>query len=703
METGKIKGPMSEPSRKYSPETEVQFVKGIGPPLAKVLAKLGIQTIGDLLYYLPRRYEDRSNFLKIRDARAGEYVCVRGKIIDVNSKRTGGGLTLIRAVISDGTGTVSLVWFNQTWIKARLEKHNGEVIAYGQVQEGNWGYEIRAPEWETIDPDDDPENFARITPIYPLTEGVAQKSVRRAIRRGLAYLDVFDEYLPADLMRRYDLRSVRWALEQIHFPESEGAQASARRRLVFEEFLYLQIALGLRQREVGLKRGISFSATQAIVDELATVLPFSLTGAQKRVIDEIYRDMRREHPMSRLLQGDVGSGKTLVAAAAMLAAVRSGYQAALMAPTEILAEQHFSTMQSLLRALSVSSTLLVGRQSAAEKRKASQAVESGTASVVIGTHALIQTGVTFHKLGLAVVDEQHRFGVMQRAALREKGIENIDVLVMSATPIPRSLTLTIYGDLDLSVIDEMPPGRKPIKTHWKQPSDRAAVYEGVRKLLQDGAQAYVICPLVSESEKMLAQAAEQLYARMKDEVFPEFRVSLVHGQQKAKDRDEAMESFRRGDSDVLVSTTVIEVGVDVPNATVMLIEDANRFGLSQLHQLRGRVGRGSKQSFCILIASATTKDAEDRLRVMVETTDGFRIAEEDLRIRGPGDLYGTKQSGSFELRVADLLQDGRVLEEARQAAQTLLERDPTLAAAENAGIRAQAESQRARLSQTDVS
>lgn len=695
--------PVSESARKYSPETEVQFVKGIGPPMAKVLAKLGIYTIGDLLYYMPRRYEDRSNFLRIRDAKVGDHVCVKGQIIDVSSKRTGGGLTLIRVTITDGSGALSLVWFNQTWIKSRLEKHKGEVIAYGQLQEGNWGYEIRAPEWEAIDANEDTEDFARITPIYPLTEGVAQKGVRRAIRRALAYVDIFDEYLPADMMRQFDLKPVRWALEQIHFPQSEDARAAARRRLVFEEFLYLQIALGLRQREVGLKRGISFAATQEVVNEIASVVPFSLTGAQRRVLDEIFRDMRREHPMSRLLQGDVGSGKTLVAAAAMLAAVRSGYQAALMAPTEILAEQHYSTMRPLFSAFGVDSALLVGRLSAAEKRKAVQGVESGSSRVIIGTHALIQSGVKFHNLGLAVVDEQHRFGVMQRAALREKGIENIDLLVMSATPIPRSLTLTIYGDLDLSVIDEMPPGRKPIRTHWKQPSDRTAVYEGVRKLLKEGAQAYVVCPLVSESEKMLAQAAEALFDRMKNEVFPEYRVTLVHGQQKAKVREEAMESFRRGESDVLVSTTVIEVGVDVPNATVMVIEDANRFGLSQLHQLRGRVGRGSKQSFCILIASATTKDAEDRLRVMVETTDGFRIAEEDLRIRGPGDLYGTKQSGSFELRVADLLQDGKVLEEARQAAHALLERDPSLAATEHAGIKVQAARQRARLTQTDVS
>ncbi len=694
---------MSDVGHKYTADTEVQYVKGVGPPMAKILAKLGIASLGDLVYYLPRRYEDRSKFLPIREAKPGDFVSVKGRLLTVDAKKTGGGLTLVRASISDGTGTIGLIWFNQRWIKQKLEKQSGEVIAYGQVQEGNSGYELRTPEWETIDEDDDPEDFARITPIYPLSEGVAQKSVRRSVRRGLAYLRAFEEALPKKLMDRHKLQPLQRALEQIHFPDSEEDRIQARRRLVFEEFFYLQLALAARHREVGLRTGISFNASDAIVKELASQLPFSLTSAQERVIGEIFSDMRRPHPMNRLLQGDVGSGKTLVAAAAMIAAVKSGYQAALMAPTEILAEQHYATIHGLLEKLGLSCVLLVGRLAAKDKRKANEAIESGEADVIIGTHALIQEAVSFKRLGFAVVDEQHRFGVLQRAGLRSKGAENVDLLVMSATPIPRSLTLTIYGDLDLSVIDEMPPGRKSIKTHWKLPSDRATVYEGVRRLLKEGAQAYVICPLVSESEKMLAQAAEQLFERMRTDVFPEFRVALLHGQQKAKQREEAMESFRKGEADVLVSTTVIEVGVDVPNATVMVIEDANRFGLSQLHQLRGRVGRGEKQSFCILIAAATTKDSEDRLRVMVETTDGFRIAEEDLRIRGPGDVYGTKQSGAFELRVADLVQDGRVLEEARQAALEMLESDPTLSASGHELLRSSAERQRARISQTDAS
>lgn len=694
---------MSETGQRYTPETHVQYVKGVGPPLAKLLAKLNIETLGDLLYYLPRRYEDRSKFLPIREARVGDYVSVKGRLLHVESKRTSSNLTLIRATISDGTGSIGLIWFNQRWIKPRLDKHRGEIIAYGQVQEGNWGHELRTPEWEPIEEDDDPEDFARITPIYSLTEGVPQKSVRRAVRKGLAYVNAFLEALAPAMMKDNRLPALQWALKQIHFPDTEDARTEARRRLVFEEFFYLQTALALRHRETGLKTGIAFEIPENVLNELRNVIPFQLTRAQERVIDEIFRDMRRPHPMSRLLQGDVGSGKTLVAAAAMLAAARCGYQSALMAPTEILAEQHFVTLHRLFESLGLKCALLVGKLAPNEKKKANEAISSGRVDIIIGTHALIQEAVAFRKLGLAIVDEQHRFGVVQRAALRAKAAENVDVLVMSATPIPRSLTLTLYGDLDLSVIDEMPPGRKPIRTYWKHANERSTVYEGARKLLRQGAQTYVICPLVSESEKMLAQAAEQLYERMREEIFAEFRVGLVHGQQKPSAREEKMDAFRRGELDVLVSTTVIEVGVDVPNASLIIIEDANRFGLSQLHQLRGRVGRGEKQSYCVLIANATTQDAEARLKVMVETTDGFKIAEEDLRIRGPGDIYGTKQSGAFELRVADLIQDGRVLEEARQAALQLVAEDPDLSHPAHKLIRERAETQKARITQADVS
>jgi ATP-dependent DNA helicase RecG len=687
---------------RYTPETDVQFVKGVGPPLAKVLAKLSIATLGDLVFHLPRRYEDRANLVKIRDVRPGDYATLKGRIISLDSKNAQGRMTVIRAAISDETGAIGLIWFNQRWIKPRLEKHRGEIIVYGQVKEGSWGYEISTPEWETIDPDDAPEDFARITPVYPLADGVSQKTIRRAVRKGLAYVDSFVDPLPDKVRADNRLKGLAWALKHIHLPDSDESRVEARRRLVFDEFFHLQLALAVRRRDAGLQPGIAFDANDSVLSEVEQVAGFPLTRAQKRVVLEIFDDMREPSPMNRLLQGDVGSGKTLVAAAAMLVAVRSGYQAALMAPTEILAEQHFSNLKPLFARFGVECELLVGKQTAADKKRALKHVAEGKAEVVIGTHALIQEAVEFPRLGLAVIDEQHRFGVMQRAALRQKGKRNPDVLVMTATPIPRSLTLTIYGDLNVSVIDEMPPGRKPIRTHWKQPAERQTVYGGARKLLAEGAQAYVICPLVSESEKMLAQAAEHLFERMRDEVFKEFRVGLLHGQQKPKVREEAMELFRCGDIDVLVTTTVIEVGVDVPNASLMIIEDASRFGLSQMHQLRGRVGRGERQSYCILVGGAATPDAEARLRVMARTSDGFEIAEEDLRIRGPGELYGTKQSGAFELRVADLIQDGVMIEQARRAAAGVLALDPELARPEHAVLLERVSSE-TRLAATDVS
>ncbi len=698
------------PSRKYTPQTDVQFVKGVGPRTAKLLAKLKIGTLGDLLYYLPRRYEDRSNFQPIGEVKPGEWVSLKGRVISLDSRDRGGRFMIIKAAIADGSGAIGLVWFNQRWIKRKLTGFDGEIIVYGQVKEGQWGLQIESPEWETVDPDDDPEEFARITPVYPLTEGVGQMTIRRVAKRGLEYLSAFSEPLPDSFLRKHRLRPLGWSLRQIHSPDSDEAREQARRRLVFEEFFYLQVALLMRQRELGLQRGIAFDIPPASgggrvspAEELRAVLPWEFTDAQDRVMEEIFSDMRRPHPMSRLLQGDVGSGKTIVAAAAMLAAVRCGYQAALMAPTEILAEQHYTNFRRLFQPLGVEVDLLVGKQTKKQKERALQRTADGKAQIAVGTHALIQEGVQFAKLGLVVVDEQHRFGVMQRAALRQKGYGNPDVLVMTATPIPRSLTLTVYGDLDLSVIDEMPPGRRPVKTHWKLPSERQSVYDGVRSLLKDGAQAYIVCPLVSESEKMMAQAAKELYDRTREDVFPEFRVGLLHGQLKSKAKEEAMDAFRAGELDALVTTTVIEVGVDVANATVMVIEDANRFGLAQLHQLRGRVGRGRKQSYCVLIGGASTPEAERRLRVMAETTDGFKIAEEDLRIRGPGELYGTKQSGAFELRVADLIQDGRLLEEARQAAIALLKKDPELSQPAHQLIREAAEQNRTRLARTDVS
>lgn len=730
--------------------TEIQFLKGVGPRPATALAKVGLLTAGDALFYYPRRYEDRTNLPPIARARPGDFVTVRGRLKAVDTRPTRGGMIILKAILQDASGSIALTWFNQPWIRRALEDHEGDVIAYGQVKDNGLTLEISNPEWETISDDDDAEDFARIVPVYPLTEGISQKLVRRAIRSAIDhYLDLIDDPLPEAFRREQKVQPLKWCLRQIHSPESEDFRLKARKRLVFEEFFYMQLGLAMRRAETQAELGISFPVSRLITgvgvappdtslaappkkgkresglakakaalaaaeavngltsqpaviakvespthlfeaeqtelrdgeplwDQVHRMLPFDLTDAQRRVIKEIWADMERPHPMNRLLQGDVGSGKTAVAACAMLVAVRCGYQAALMAPTEILAEQHAVNLRRIFEPLGIEVELLVGKLSASKKKQAAARAKDHLAHIVIGTHAIIQAGIEFRNLGLVIVDEQHRFGVLQRKALRDKSLGNPDVLVMTATPIPRTLTMMVYGDLDVSVIDQLPPGRKPIKTHWKLPFERVSIYEGIRALIQEGRQAYFVCPMVSESEKMQVQAAEDLFYRLKETTYPDLRIGLLHGQMKAKEKEEVMNQFRAHELDVLVSTTVIEVGVDVPNSSVMVIEDANRFGLSQLHQLRGRVGRGAHQSFCILIADAKSEDSRARMEILRDTTDGFKIAEEDMRLRGPGDVAGTKQSGNLDFKIADLLQDSKMLEIARTAAIQVIENDPQL-------------------------
>lgn len=678
---------MSAPPYQKGPDTPVQFLKGVGPELAKQLAKLGITNVGELLGHYPRRYEDRSQIPPISTIRPGQHVTVRGRLAKLDARPVSGNRVLIRALLTDQRSGVFLVWFNQPWVKRKLEHYQGEIIAYGLVKEGQTALEIHSPEYELLDEDGESE-FARITPIYPLSEGVFQWLVRKAMAAALLnYLETIPDPLPDKLLRHYDLKPLRWALSQIHQPTSEANRLDARKRLVFEEFFVLQMALQARRAQAQLELGTAFALPDDLEEQLRAMLPFSPTGAQERVIREIWADMARAEPMNRLMQGDVGSGKTAVAAAAILACVRGGFQAAIMAPTEILAEQHAASFSRFFEEMGIRSALLVGKMTAKQKEKLIAQVVGGEIDVAIGTHALIQEGVAFRNLGLAVIDEQHRFGVMQRAALKGKASGNPDVLVMTATPIPRTLTMSIYGDLDLSVIDELPPGRQPIKTHWRFPMDRAKIYGGVRKLIEEGRQAYFVCPMVSENEKMQAQAAEELYLQLTKNYYPDLRVGLLHGQMKARAKEAVMDQFRRHELDILVSTTVIEVGVDVPNASVMVIEDANRFGLSQLHQLRGRVGRGSHQSFCILIADPKNEDAKARMEIMVATNDGFKIAEEDLKIRGPGEIAGTRQSGNLDFKVADLIQDGKVLEVARQAAMKLIKYDPSLSRPEHRLLR----------------
>ena len=686
--------------------TEAQFLKGVGPKLAMLLRKLGIVTVRDVLEHYPRRYEDRTQLPPLMTVRPGQACSVRGRLKKLDTRSTRGGKVIIKAVLADDTGEIDLIWFNQPWVARELKKVEGDVVAFGMVKEGEgWRLQMTAPEWEALDEDDDAGDFARVTPVYALTDGVGQWVIRRAAAAAVDYFSgQARDPFPEEFRRQHRLQRLGWCYRHMHQPENLATQATARRRLAFEEFLYLQLGLQMRRAEVQQELGISFPISQiqgdtglggtlfgaedgaaegGLWDQVHRMLPFDLTGAQRRVIGEIWRDMERPYPMNRLVQGDVGSGKTAVAACAMLAAVRCGYQAALMAPTEILAEQHALNLKRLFAPLGIEVALMVGKLGAKAKRRALEQAASGEAPICVGTHALISEGVTFHKLGFAVIDEQHRFGVVQRLALRQKGM-NPDVLVMTATPIPRTLTMSLYGDLDLSVIDELPPGRKPIKTHWRKPDQRNKVYQVVRDLVKEGRQAYFVCPMITESDKMQTQAAEDLHYRLSTHEYPDLRVGLLHGQMKGPEKEEVMTKFRAHELDILVSTVVIEVGVDVPNATVMVIEDANRFGLAQLHQLRGRVGRGGHQSFCILVASATNPESEQRLRIMEETTDGFRIAEEDLKIRGPGDVAGTRQSGQLTFKLANLVDDGPLLEETRMAAMEILRADPQLSRPEHA-------------------
>lgn len=664
-------------------DTSVQYVKGVGPRLAGILNKVGVFTVRDLLFYFPRRHEDRTRFARVSQLRHGEAATVLGNVIAADNVRTRGSLVLTKVILDDGSGVVVLTWFNQKFRREQFQKLRGhKIIAYGTVQSSPWGVEIPNPEWEIYSEDADPLSSGRVVPIYSLTEGMYQTQVRKIMRNAIdTYAPLLEETLPEDMRDRLGLVEIQNAISNIHFPRDEEALEAARKRLVFEELFLLQLALAMRKRGAeALGRGIEFRIPEDLEEQLRQVLPFELTNAQKRVIQEIAADMARPVCMNRLLQGDVGSGKTVVALAAMLIAARNGYQSALMAPTEILAEQHYLGISEYIGKLDVMGIhvdLLTGSLSAKQRQTVRERIASGDTQIVIGTHALIQEVVEFHKLGLVIIDEQHRFGVLQRAALLEKGLTP-DMLVMTATPIPRTLTLTVYGDLDVSIIDELPPGRKPVKTHWKQIGERKKVYQAMRKIIDQGRQAYVVCPLIEESEKLQVRAATELAEFLSKEMFPDLRVGLLHGQMKTEEKDAVMSAFRRGEIDILVSTTVIEVGVDVPNATVMVIEDADRFGLAQLHQLRGRVGRGSEQSFCVLICEGTSEESIKRMQIMASTNDGFAIAEEDLKLRGPGEFYGTKQSGMIGMKIADIFRDVPILELARNEAFELVEEDPYL-------------------------
>ncbi|MBN2009240.1 ATP-dependent DNA helicase RecG [candidate division KSB1 bacterium] len=678
--------------------TAIQYLKGIGEKRAEALNQSGIFTVYDLLYYFPRRYLDRTTMLKMRELKKDQTVTVIGKVA---AKGIQGGRGKSRFVIqlTDETGVLSCVWFNQTkyWEKQFMI---GEMLAVSGKVGYFAGYQMVHPEYDRLtddstDTEDQLINTGSIIPLYPSSEflkkvGLDTRGLRKVIRPALErFVAEVHDILPETIISHYQLLKLHAALWHIHFPESMHQLHAAQSRLKFDELFYLELMLALRKnRIVHQQKGIEFTYVGERIHKLAEQLPFELTNAQKRVLHEIRADMKKPHPMFRLLQGDVGSGKTIISLITMLIAVENGYQAALMAPTEILAEQHFLTSRTFLQSVGVNVELLIGAQKSAERNAILERLQNGECNIAIGTHALIQDQVVFKNLGVIVIDEQHRFGVLQRASLMEKGISSTqntpDVLVMTATPIPRTLSLTLYGDLDVSIIDELPQGRKPINTSWRYANKRPQIFDFVKDHLYKGQQAYIVYPLVEESEKLDLQAASESYEELSNGVFANNKLALLHGRMTNDEKDSVMTSFKRGEIDVLVSTTVIEVGVDVPNATIMVVEHAERFGLTQLHQLRGRVGRGTEQSYCILIATPPiSDDGMVRLNTMAQTNDGFKISEVDLKLRGPGEFFGTRQHGMPELRIANPLEDMNVLVKAREAAFELINDDPHLLAPQN--------------------
>lgn len=657
----------------------IQFLKKVGPRRAKLMAKLGIYTLGDLFYHFPREYEDRSNFQPASRFQHNTIATVKGTVIGFQDLKPRKNLTITKVGIHDGTGIFYAVWFNQSYITKQLRPGSG-IIVTGKMDKSFGVPQVQVSDFEILSGDEHKLiHFGRIVPVYPLTGKLGQRTMRQVIYSALEeWLTDINEFLPPYLLEKYHFPSIREAIKNIHFPRTKEDAGKARRRFIFEELFILQLGLALRRQKNTLrKKGHKYSSQSKLTGEFLRQLPFELTGAQKRVWQEISGDMESPYPMNRLLQGDVGSGKTIISTLALLKAAESGFQGALMVPTEILAEQHYFNLREYMAKLGVNIVLVSGGMTSKEKSRVLDEIASGRAQAVVGTHAIIQEAVQFSQLSLVVVDEQHRFGVRQRATLQYKGM-NPDVLVMTATPIPRTMAMTLYGDLDISVIDEMPPGRQRVQTYAVKPSAMDKVYGLIQKEIEAGHQVYVVCPLVEESEKIDVRPAVETAAYLQNEVFPCYKVGLLHGRMGREEKERVMTSFREGHIDILVSTSVIEVGVDVPNATVMVVLDAHRFGLAQLHQLRGRVGRGINQSYCILVAEPGTDEAKERLRAMTLTTDGFQLAEKDLQIRGPGEFFGTRQSGMPELKIADLTTHFQIMNAARKEALRLVADDPGL-------------------------
>ena len=667
---------------------DIKYIKGVGPNRAVLLNKLGIFTLGDLITYYPRDYEDRSKPKKICDVANGEEVLVQGivqsKLVESRIRK---GLTLYRTKIADDTGFMEIVWYNQSYLKNQIKQ--GQVYNFfGKVSLKYNKKEMNSP---VFDIDTKTKNTGKIVPLYPLTYSLSQNVLRGIIENGIKEIEgQLPETLPEYILKNYSLYDINTAIKQIHFPDNFEKYELARKRLAFEELLIMQLALlTLKKSYTHQEKGIVFDKNIKMAD-LIDNLPFKLTKAQLRVLEEIDNDMESEKPMNRLLQGDVGSGKTIVSIISAYKAVKSGYQVAIMAPTAILASQHLESFTQILGAYGIKCELLISNITKKRKEEMLERLKNGEIDVIIGTHALLEENVVFKNLGLVVTDEQHRFGVKQRGTIVAKG-NNPDTLVMTATPIPRTLALILYADLDISIIDELPPNRQKIDTFAVTKRLEERVNNFVKKQIDEGRQAYIVCPLVEENEEINAQSVLELAERYKNEVFADYKVEYLHGKMKPKEKDEIMEKFKKGEIDILISTTVIEVGVNVPNASIMIVENAERFGLAQLHQLRGRVGRGEYKSYCILKYQGNSDIIRQRMSIMQETNDGFKISEKDLELRGSGEFFGTKQHGLPEFKIANIFQDMPMLKNIQSIASNILQEDPELEQEKNKRLKHEVE------------
>ena len=662
----------------------IQYIKGVGPKKAYKLRRLNVETIKDLIYFIPREYEDRTNFKTLREGIKDEKISLEIEITGMGLiTKPRNNLSILKVPFKDTSGLGYLVWFNQDYLKDKFILGN-KYIVNGKFNKMGMEYQIMNPVFEKPDKID---KVGRIIPLYPLTEGLKNNEILTiisyALKENLKYIE---ENLPEYLMEKYNFMSIQDALYTVHFPKNYDYMIKAKKRLAYEELLTLQLGLFIiKNKTYKNKNGIKFPYKEE-VKHFIEDLPFKLTGAQSRVVNEILLDMEDKKQMNRLVQGDVGSGKTIVGIISMYKAVLSGYQAAMMAPTEILATQHFESLTKIFDKYDIRCELLVGSLTKKNKELVLEDLKEGRIDIIVGTHAIIQENVEFNRLGLAITDEQHRFGVKQRAILNQKGF-NPDIIVMTATPIPRTLALILYGDLDISIIDELPPGRIEIETYAVDKDMKERIYKFIEKQILEGRQAYIVCPLIEESETLSINAAEELYVILKDEVFKNFNIGLLHGKMKSKEKEVVMDNFKKNKINILVSTTVIEVGVNVPNSNIMVIFNSERFGLAQLHQLRGRVGRGEYQSYCILINESMNPVSRERMRILQQSSDGFIISEKDLQLRGPGEFFGTKQHGLPELKVANLITDMDILKIAQKDAQEIIHKDPSLISNENSRLK----------------